>query len=106
MIKSFGLGVLSAEMVQSTDGVAPDKSVLEIVEGHGLPFLEAVESHGRIFLMQADGHKPTRYEMSLFEPSDWEALRTAVAERGSVGFRSRLMELEADRVILEGGPLA
>ncbi|OPZ38348.1 MAG: hypothetical protein BWY99_01666 [Synergistetes bacterium ADurb.BinA166] len=106
MIKSFGLGVLSAEMVQSTDGIAPNKSILEVVEGHGLPFLEAVESHGRVFLMQADGHRPTKYEMSLFEPSDWEALRTAVAERGSDDFQFRLTELEADRVILEGGPPA
>ncbi len=64
------------------------------------------DTAGKQRLMQADGHRPTRYEMSLFEPSDWEALRTAVAERGSVGFRSRLAELEADRVILEGGPPA
>jgi hypothetical protein len=56
-----------------------------------------VEDESRAWAMAPEGHLPTKYELSLIEPEDWERIRTSVDMWGTQKFSDRLTMLEMHR---------
>jgi hypothetical protein len=113
MLKSFGFGIMSAEMVPGSAPVKPngdlsdmESEVLSCVRRSGPDPLEAVvdtEDKNKAYLLMSEGHPPSRHEFSQMEPSDWERLRTAVDLHGSRRFSERLTMLEEERATSGAG---
>jgi len=108
LVRSFGYGIMSAEIVPPPDKVVgpngdrsgTESEVLRMVRGSGISAVEAVsdpEDSNRVYLMMDSGHRPSRYELGQMDDAEWERLRTAVDAAGSASFSGRLTMLEEDR---------
>jgi len=107
LIRSFGYGIMSAEVVPAPekparpngDRSAPEGDALKMVRESGLRALEAAldpEDPNRVYLLMAEGHAPSRYELGQMEEEDWKRLKAAVTLAGSSRFSERLSMLVED----------
>jgi hypothetical protein len=107
-LKSFGYGIYLVELVpppaeKARPNGKKDVQQTEIYRSlrrSGLPFTEVVldvEDEARAFVMASEGHEPTKFELSLITPGDWELIRTSIDMWGSQNFSNRLTMLEAHK---------
>lgn len=102
LVRSFGSGIMSAEIVPASAPSRPNvegKEIMTSVRSSGIDVLEAVmdpEDSNKVYLLMPNGHRPTRYELCQMDRSDWVRLRAAVAAGGSTRFAARLAALDEE----------
>lgn len=101
MLKSFGFGIMSAEIVPSND--QSDKNeIFTRIENAEINPLEIVIDpldHNRVYILLQDGHRPSQYEFLQMESSCLEKLRTAIDMNGSQRFSDRVTMLETEKTL-------
>ncbi len=96
LVRSFGYGILSAEVVPPEDGDGRAEALRMLLES-GVPFTESLPDpdRPRIFALSPDGHVPSDHELGMVDREDWDAERRAVGTSGSASFAIRLAMLES-----------
>ena len=96
MIKSFGLGIMSVEIVSPDINPGDAQEEMRKMVDTMFDVQEWIfpEKLSRAIIMTSEGHAPSKYELSQFEDSDWDELRSDVSANGSQEFKERLVKLE------------